>query len=157
MEKKKIVDLEDLIAWRKAKDLSVSIYKVCNSNQNLKSDYGYSNQLKRASLSVVLNIAEGFGRGGNKEFLNFLGIARGSISEVRTLLTIGLELGYLSEEEQVLFIEKYIEVEKIVKGLQNYLKQSELKGYKYDLREESENYLANFKGLTTNYQLTTLN
>lgn len=141
MEKKKIVDLEDLIAWKKAKDLSIAVYKMCNSNQKIKSDYTYSDQLKRAALSIVLNIAEGFGRGGNKEFLNFLGIASGSLSETRTLLVIGLELSYLNKEEENQLTENYKEVERIIKGLQNYLKKSELKGYKYDLKEDAEIYV----------------
>ena len=74
MENRKIVDIEDLIAWKKAKDLSILVYKLIKNNSEIQRDYSFCDQLRRAAISVPLNIAEGFGRGGNKEFINFLGI-----------------------------------------------------------------------------------
>lgn len=73
---------EDLEVWITAKDASVLIYKI-TENENLKKDFALKDQIRRASTSVVSNIAEGFERNGNKEFIQFLSIAKGSAGEVR--------------------------------------------------------------------------
>ncbi len=121
---------EDLEVWIVAKDTSVMIYKI-TENENLRKDFGLKDQIRRASISVISNIAEGFERNGNKEFIQFLSIAKGSAGEVRAQLYIIKELNFINEEEFVLLYEKVTQVSKMLSGFINYLKQSELKGTKF--------------------------
>lgn len=85
---------EDLIAWQKARELAREIYRALKPCR----DNGFKDQIQRASVSVMSNIAEGFERGTKNEFINYLFIARGSCGEVRSQLYIGLDAGYLNEE-----------------------------------------------------------
>ena len=121
---------EDLEVWIAAKDTSVMIYKI-TENESLKKDFGLKDQIRRASISVISNIAEGFERNGNKEFIQFLSIAKGSAGEVRAQLYIIKELNFINEDEFVLLYEKVTLVSKMLSGFINYLKQSELKGTKH--------------------------
>jgi four helix bundle protein len=121
---------EDLEVWIAAKDASVMIYKI-TENESLRKDFGLKDQIRRASISVISNIAEGFERNGNKEFIQFLSIAKGSAGEVRAQLYIIKELNFINEEEFVLLYEKVTQVSKMLSGFINYLKQSELKGTKF--------------------------
>ena len=84
--------LEELVAWQKAKNLAIDIYKITNEPLFSK-DFGLKDQIRRAAVSVPSNIAEGYGRGGTNEFKNFLSIAKGSLYEVKTQLIIAYELG----------------------------------------------------------------
>lgn len=77
----KIEKFEDIESWKEARLLVKEIYK---NYSNIK-DYGFKDQIQRAAISVMSNIAEGFDRGSNKEFVQFLVIARGSVSEIRSL------------------------------------------------------------------------
>ncbi len=121
---------EDLEVWIAAKDASVMIYKI-TENESLRKDFGLKDQIRRASISVISNIPEGFERNGNKEFIQFLSIAKGSAGEVRAQLYIIKELNFINEEEFVLLYEKVTQVSKMLSGFINYLKQSELKGTKF--------------------------
>lgn len=91
----KIEKFEDINAWQKSKTLTLSIYKIFNNNK----DYGFKDQIQRASVSIMNNIAEGFERRGDKEFKHFLSIAKGSCGEVRSMLYLGSELKYFSKQE----------------------------------------------------------
>ena len=86
---------EEIIAWQKSKDLAVLLYKTFNESR----DSGFKNQIQRAAVSMSNNIAEGFERQTNKEFKNFLYIAKGSAGEVRSMLSIALELTYITTEQ----------------------------------------------------------
>lgn len=83
---------EDLICWQKSKNLAVEIYKNFLTNK----DYGFKDQIQRAGISVSNNIAEGFERKSNKEFSQFLYIAKGSCGEVRSMLHVAKELNYIT-------------------------------------------------------------
>ncbi len=85
---------EDLIVWQKGKELTLLVYKTFRSNK----DFAFRDQIQRASVSIMNNIAEGFERKGAKEYARFLYIAKGSAGEVRSMLYLAKELGYLSEE-----------------------------------------------------------
>ncbi|MFA6006214.1 MAG: four helix bundle protein [Candidatus Paceibacterota bacterium] len=85
---------EDLICWQKARELTKGVYTALKSCK----DYGFTDQIQRASVSVMSNIAEGFERGTRQEFLNYLFIAKGSAGEVRAQLYVGLDVGYLNIE-----------------------------------------------------------
>ncbi len=86
---------EDLICWQKARELTREVYKEFKSCK----DYGFTDQIQRASVSVLSNIAEGFERGTKAEFLNYLYIAKGSAGEVRAQLYVALDVGYLHMEK----------------------------------------------------------
>jgi four helix bundle protein len=88
--------LEDLQVWQKARQLTKKTYKT-TANGDFAQDYGLRSQIQRASVSIMANIAEGFGRRSDKEFANFLKMAHGSVSEVQSHLYVALDLNYLSQ------------------------------------------------------------
>jgi len=83
--------LEDIQVWQKARKLTRQIYEI-TANGNFAKDYGLRNQIQRASVSIMANVAEGFGRRSDKEFANFLNMAHGSVSEVQSHLYVALDL-----------------------------------------------------------------
>ena len=87
-----------LIAWQKADELAFQIYMVSKDFPK-EEIYGITAQVRRASLSVALNIAEGYGRDGSKEFKRFVSISLGSLAEVDAILNFCLKLGYLTSED----------------------------------------------------------
>lgn len=96
MERKKIESFEDLRVWQKGIELVKQVY-LLTSYGDLKRDFGLRDQLQRAAVSIPTNIAEGFERSSRKEYLMFLNIAKGSAGEVRSLLRVALEIGYLDQ------------------------------------------------------------
>ncbi|HLM01753.1 MAG TPA: four helix bundle protein [Pyrinomonadaceae bacterium] len=125
-----IEKFEDLEAWKIAREVTKEIYRV-SKNDSFIRDYGLRDQICRASVSVMSNIAEGFERDGNKEFVNFLSIAKGSSGEVRSQLYVALDQNYISENEFNFIYGKATQNGRVIAGLINYLKQSELKGIKF--------------------------
>jgi four helix bundle protein len=85
---------EDIKAWQKARRVTTKIYTVSASDR-FAQDYGLRNQIQRASVSVMANIAEGFGRHSDKDFANFLTMAHASVTEVQSHLYVALDLGYI--------------------------------------------------------------
>lgn len=104
---------EDLIVWQKAMDLTEEIYRLVKFLPR-EETYALSDQMRRAVISIPSNIAEGQGRNSNKEFANFLSIARGSLAELKTQLQICLRLKYLSESESEYALNLCIEIYKIL-------------------------------------------
>jgi four helix bundle protein len=94
----KVSRFEDLIAWRKARQLTREVYRL-SKNQRFQRDFGLQDQIRRASVSVMSNIAEGFERGSRPEFHQFLVIAKASCGEVRSQSYVALDAGYLTESE----------------------------------------------------------
>jgi four helix bundle protein len=88
---------EDIQAWQKAREATRQIYEI-TANNRFGRDYGLTSQLQRASVSIMANIAEGFGRHSDKEFANFLNMAHGSASETQSHLYVALDLGYIDQE-----------------------------------------------------------
>jgi four helix bundle protein len=86
---------EEIISWQKARELNLIIY---NHFKNSK-DFGFRDQIQRASVSIMNNIAEGFERGGNKEFRNYLYISKASCAEVRSMLYLALDLEFMTREQ----------------------------------------------------------
>lgn len=93
-----IEKFEDIEAWQKARELTREIYRVTNRGAFTK-DFGLRDQIRRASASIMSNIAEGFGRGGNREFIQFLSITKGSVSEARAQLYVAVDVGYLTKDQ----------------------------------------------------------
>lgn len=94
----KIERFEDIQGWQEAKKLTVAIYKV-TQEEAFARDFGLCDQIRRAAVSVMANIAEGFGRASRKDFMRFLAMANGSALEVQSHLHVALELGYISQEQ----------------------------------------------------------
>ena len=107
---------KDLIAWRKAFELGLKIYKVTEKWPK-HEQFGLTSQVRRAGVSVSANIAEGYEKGGARDYARYLSIARGSLGEVETLLLFALKLGYIAEKEYRELDELRKEVAKLVKGL----------------------------------------
>ena len=108
----KIEKFEDIIAWQKAKDLTLEIYHIFKNNR----DFSFKDQIQRASVSIMNNIAEGFERRTNQEFLHFLYIAKGSCGEVRSMLYLASELKYGSEKEFNNLHNLTVEISKMLSG-----------------------------------------
>ena len=112
----KIQRFEDLIAWQKALDLTREVYRVTRQGEFAK-DFGLKDQIQRASVSIMSNIAEGFERGGRNEFHQFLSTAKASCAEVRSQLYVALNVGYLDNSTFAKLLEQAEEVARIVGGL----------------------------------------
>ena len=93
----KVERFEDLIAWQKARQLTVEIYRITAQGEFAR-DFGLRDQIRRAAVSVMSNIAEGFDRGSRGEFHQFLVIAKASCAEVRSQLYVALDVGYIVQE-----------------------------------------------------------
>lgn len=125
-----VKDFEELAIFQKARELSKKIYPITN-REGFKSDYRFVQQIRAAAGSIMDNIAEGFERTGNKEFLNFLYIAKGSCGEVRSQLIRANDVGYLIPEE---YEELYSECRKLSAAIMNFIKEikaSDITGAKY--------------------------
>jgi four helix bundle protein len=120
---------EDIESWKLARELVKRIYQLTKTSLFSK-DFGLKDQVQRAAVSIMANIAEGFERGGNKEFIQFLYIAKGSAGEVRSLLYIAGDLEYVPENELTMLHKDLEQVSMKLAGLIRYLQSSELKGAK---------------------------
>ena len=109
---------EELIVWKKAQDYSVFIYDNFKNNK----DFSFSDQIKRASVSISNNIAEGFDRRTNPDFKRFLYISLASNSETRSMLYLAVRLRFISEEVSKDLIERSHEIAKMLFGLIKSLK-----------------------------------
>ena len=105
-----------LNAWNYAKDLAVEIYKLTMDGE-LSRGFGLRDQLRRAAVSIASNIAECSEKNSNRDFARFLYIAKGSIAELVTQLTIAHEIGYLCKEEYVQLNDKCMIISKMIAGL----------------------------------------
>ena len=108
----RIERFEDIKAWEKAKDLSVAVYRLFEKSK----DFAFKDQIQRASVSVMNNIAEGFERKGNKEFSYFLYIAKGSCGEVRSMLILAKELGKINDCDFEVLFKQAEEISKMISG-----------------------------------------
>lgn len=123
-------NFEDLDIWKQARRLTCEIYKITRSGEFSK-DYGLANQIQRASVSVMSNIAEGFERGGNQEFFQFLSIAKGSCGEVRCQLYVALDQGYIASGAAEELIDQHRKLSIMLHKFMEHLKGSKFKGQKY--------------------------
>ena len=113
---RKIGRFEDFIAWQKARKLTSEIYKVTNRGL-FSRDFGLKDQIRRAAVSSMSNLAEGFERGRPGEFHQFLSIAKGSCAELRTQLYVALDVGYIDPSEFKVLMDQAAEVGRILGGL----------------------------------------
>ena len=125
-----ITRFEDIEGWKKARELAQTVYQLTDSTA-IARDFGLRDQLRRAAVSVMANIAEGFGRGGNREFILFLGHARGSCAELKSHFYVALDAGLLSKQGFARLYELASEMEGLVSGFMKYLQNSEARGRKF--------------------------
>jgi four helix bundle protein len=126
----KIESFEDLVSWQKGRELTRTIYSLSRAS-GFASDYALRDQIRRACISITSNIAEGFERGGDKEFIQFLSQAKGSCGEVRSQLYVALDEAYISltqfEDTKLLALA----TSRAIAGMIAYLSRSRLRGSKY--------------------------
>lgn len=116
-----IEKFEDIEAWKKARELTMSIYSV-TADGLWSRDYGLRDQIRRASVSIMSNIAEGFERGGTVEFQRYLTMAKGSAGEVRCQLYVALDAGYIDQQAFHLLSALAEKTSGMIAGFTNYLK-----------------------------------
>src|SRR6266542_2572413 len=126
----KIKKFEDIESWKRARTLAKEVYDVTATGKFAR-DFGLKDQIRRASVSILSNIAEGFERGGDKEFLQFLSVAKGSCGEARAQLYIALDQAYISSAQFEVLSRAATEVSQLISGFMKYLRESNLRGDKY--------------------------
>jgi len=126
----KITRFEEMISWQKARELNHLVYQMTRSGSFAK-DFALRDQIRQASVSVLSNIAEGFERGGDREFVQFLSNAKGSCGEVRCQLYAALDERYLSEAEFEELYRRSLEVSRLLSGFMTYLRRSDWRGSKF--------------------------
>jgi len=135
---------EDLEIWKKARELC----KLINSftqKEIFSKDFKLVAQIRSSSGSIMDNIAEGFERGGNKEFSQFIWIAKGSSGEVRSQLYRSLDNNYITEDEFLLAYNLASEISRMSKNFIDYLNTTEIKGTKYRIHPKESSSPSNFK------------
>ncbi len=125
-----IKSFEDIEVWQKSREFLKEIYAISRNNL-LAKDFILRDQIIRAAISINSNIAEGFERSGTREFIQFLSIAKGSAGELRSQLYIALDQGYIDEIKFQELIEMSTAISRMISGLIEYLRKSEIKGTKY--------------------------
>ena len=129
---------EDIEAWQLSRQITRSIYEITGQGVFAR-DFGLKDQIRKASVSIMSNIAEGFERNGTKEFIQFLATAKGSAGEVRAQLYVALDLGYVEQSVFEDLSGSIIKVSRMLSGLMSYLYRTNLKGTKF------KNHEANLK------------
>ena len=126
----KIERFEDIESWKRAREATRLIYEA-TSGDEFSRDFALRDQIRRSAISTMSNIAEGFEREGNREFLSFLSIAKGSCAESRAQLYIALDCGYLNKAKFDEVHGKLQETGRLIGGFMRYLGSSELRGAKF--------------------------
>lgn len=122
----------EIEAWQKARELAREIYQVSNQGP-FSRDFGLRDQIRRAVISALSNIAEGFERNGTAEFIQFLAVAKGSVGEVIAQLYVASDQGYITREEFDRLIALASETGRMIGALMQYLRKSSMKGSKFRL------------------------
>lgn len=125
-----IEKFEDIEAWKLARNATRLIYAV-SSNAAFCRDFALVNQIRRAAISVMSNIAEGFERSGNKEFVQFLSIAKGSCGEVRSQMYIALDQEYIDQGTFDEISKVLVETSRTISGFMKYLQEAPERGSKF--------------------------
>ncbi len=123
-----ITRFEDLSCWQKSRELLNYVFDLCEK-EKLSKDFGTKDQIRRASVSVMNNIAEGFGRYSNKQFTNFLDYSNASCLEVRSMSYVLLDRKYINEDEFNKLYELCVETTKQIIGFIKYLDKNDPKKF----------------------------
>lgn len=130
-----ITRFEDLEVWKKARVLCKDIHAILSSG-SLATDYRLRDQMNGSSGSIMDNIAEGFERDGNNEFILFLAYSKGSAGELRSQLVRALDRNHITQQQFDALNEQTIEVGRMLSGLISYLKTSDIRGNKFKDRKQ---------------------
>jgi len=141
----KIKTFEDIKAWQKARQLNIDIYRITNKD-SFSKDFALKEQIRKSSISVLSNIAEGFERESKQEFIRFLSIAKASCGELRAQLYIAFDIKYILKEEFELLLNFALEVSKMISGFMTYLKEYKSKTA-YNIGEPEAEYLSELSQL----------
>ncbi len=125
-----IKHFNEIEAWQKARELTRAVYAISGSGQFAK-DFGLRDQIRRAAVSVMSNIAEGFERGGSSEFGQFLSIAKGSTGELESQLYVALDQHYITAAQFADLEAQAQSVKRLIAGFMGYLRRSPLRGHKF--------------------------
>jgi four helix bundle protein len=148
---------EDMSAWQKSRELTKEIYSATGKG-SFSKDFGLKDQIRRASVSIMSNVAEGFERSGTAEFVQFLATAKGSAGEVRSQLYVALDQGYITQTTFESLADAATQISRMISGLMSYLRGSGVKGTKFkkvDAKNDSENPHGAKELETLNLQLET--
>jgi four helix bundle protein len=125
-----IARFEDMEIWQQAREICKDVHTLCSKGAFAK-DFELVRQISRSSGSCMDNVAEGFERDGNREFCQFLSIAKGSIGETRSQLVRALDRGYIHQAEFDLIVPKCLKASKDIGNFMRYLRNSDMKGSKF--------------------------
>jgi four helix bundle protein len=134
-----VKNFEDLEIWKDARALTRGIYQLTRDSKFSK-DFGLRDQIRRAALSIMSNIAEGFERGGNQEFIQFLYVAKASCGEVRSQLYVAMDQSYVAQKDCEELTKSFRRLSIMISNLIDYLKRSGMKGTKYDSSKRSSSF-----------------
>jgi four helix bundle protein len=130
-----VKQFEDLEVWQEARRLTQTIYRVTRV-EKFSKDFSLRDQIQRAAVSVMSNIAKGFERGGNQEFIQFLYVAKASCGEVRSQIYVALDQGYIVKPDSDESIIAFRRLSGMIGNLINYLRRSRMKGAKFSAVEK---------------------
>jgi four helix bundle protein len=122
--------------WKYARALTIAIY-LLTRDPNFAKDFGLRDQIRRAVVSIMANIAEGFERGGNQEFIQFLYVAKGSCGEVRSQLYVAMDQSYIAQRDCEELTKSFKRLSIMISNLIDYLRHSGMKGAKFDSSKRS--------------------
>lgn len=131
-----IYRFEDLPIWQQARTLCNKVFKIIEGNQSFFNDFRFRDQARASAGSVMDNIAEGFERSSRLEFVNFLGIAKGSTGEIRSQLYRSIDHNYVERLEGLALIDEYEKLAQEIAGFISYLNKSTIKGQKFKDRTQ---------------------
>lgn len=132
----KIERFEEIEAWKAARLLTKTVYDLSNQG-GFSRDFALRDQIRRAAVSIMANIAEGFERGGDKEFLQFLSLAKASCAEVRSHLYVAMDQSYLDAKQLDERLEQAKGVSRMISGFMDYLRKSDYRGSKFRPADKS--------------------
>ncbi len=121
---------EDLEVWKLAFEAADAVY-ILTLDEPFRNDFALRDQVRRCAISIFSNIAEGFERDGNREFINFLSIAKGSCGELRSQMLFAHKRGYVSSEDLEVITNLLMSISKQISGFQRYLQGSTMRGRKF--------------------------
>ena len=127
---------EELEIWKEARRITGEIYRL-GGNLKFARDFGLSGQIQKAVVSIMSNIAEGFERGGNQEFVQFLYIAKGSCGEVRSQIYVALDQSYLAQEKADELVNSLKRLSTMISNFIDYIKRSGMRGEKFNDSKQS--------------------
>ena len=128
---------EDLEIWKESRRLTQAIYQITKGDKFSK-DFTLRDQIRRAAVSVMSNIAEGFERGGNQEFMQFLYVAKASCGEVRSQIYVAFDQGYIPKTESEESMISFRRLSGMIGNLITYLRHSGMKGAKFNSSKQSD-------------------